>query len=302
MGGQLKLFFHDWTGFRSHGWKGHLLMNSSISLSELCIHQVCIWKQSSFTESIDCFARNGITSTALWKPLVDEVGVKNAKKSLRDSGVSAISMCPLVLLEPQNENDSFLRAKQHLQFLEEAAELEVKSVIVITGGLSPGNRDLKGQRQKVVEELELLIGQAESTGLKLSLEPLHPMVCGTRSVISSLSEANDILDKLKRDDVMGIAVDTYALWWDARLKEEIQRAGSRLLNFHVSDWLHETRDVRLDRGMPGDGQIDNALIRSWMIEAGYNGAVEVEILSELDWWQKPADTVVRKICERISFL
>ena len=277
-------------------------MNSSISLSELCIHQVCIWQQSSFAESIDCFARNGVNSTALWKPLVDEVGVKNAKKYLRDSGVSAISMCPLVLLEPQNENDSFLRAKQHLQFLEEAAELEVNSVIVITGGLSPGNRDLKGQRQKVVEELEQLIGQAESTGLKLSLEPLHPMVCGTRSVISSLSEANDILDKLKRDDIMGIAVDTYALWWDARLKEEIQRAGSRLLNFHVSDWLHETRDVRLDRGMPGDGQIDNALIRSWMIEAGYNGAVEVEILSELDWWQKPADTVVRKICERISFL
>ena len=277
-------------------------MNSSISLSELCIHQVCIWKQSSFEESIDCFARNGVNSTALWKPLVDEVGVKNAKKYLRDSGVSTISMCPLVLLEPQNENDSFLRAKQHLQFLEEAAELEVNSVIVITGGLSPGNRDLKGQRQKVVEELEQLIGQAESTGIKLSLEPLHPMVCGTRSVISSLSEANDILDKLKRDDVMGIAVDTYALWWDARLKEEIQRAGSRLLNFHVSDWLHKTRDVRLDRGMPGDGQIDNALIRSWMIEAGYNGAVEVEILSELDWWQKPADTVVRKICERISFL
>ena len=277
-------------------------MHSSVSLIELCIHQVCVWKQSSFVESLDCFARNGVTSTALWKPLVDDAGVKQAKKNLRDSGVSAISMCPLVLLEPENEHDSVLRAKQHLQFLEDAAELEVKSVIVITGGLSPESRDLNGQRQKVLEELELLIGQAEGTGLKLAIEPLHPMVCGTRSVISSLSEANDILDKLKRDDVMGIAVDTYALWWDARLKEEIQRAGSRLLNFHVSDWLHETRDVRLDRGMPGDGQIDNALIRSWMREAGYKGAVEVEILSALDWWRKPADTVVRKICERISFL
>ena len=277
-------------------------MNSSVSLKELCIHQVCVCKNSNFAESIDCFARNGVTSTALWKPLVDEVGVKNARKFLKDSGVSAISMCPLVLLEPQNENDSFLRAKHHLQFLEEAAELEVNSVIVITGGLSPENRDLNGQRHKILEALEQLIGQAESTGLKLSLEPLHPMVCGSRSVISSLSEANDILDKLKRDDIVGIAVDTYSLWWDAKLKEEIQRAGSRLLNFHVSDWLHETRDIRLDRGMPGDGKIDNALIRSWMREAGYKGAVEVEILSELNWWQKPADTVVRKICERISFL
>ncbi|MDP7025886.1 MAG: sugar phosphate isomerase/epimerase family protein [Candidatus Marinimicrobia bacterium] len=243
-----------------------------------------------------------MTNTALWKPLVDDVGVKHAKKYLRDSGVSAISMCPLVLLEQQNEHDSVLRTKQHLQYLEEAAELEVKSVVVITGGLPPGSRDLNGQRQKVLEELEHLIGQVEGTGLKLAIEPLHPMVCGSRSVISSLSEANDILDKLNRDDVLGIAVDTYALWWDPGLKQEIQRAGSRLTNFHVSDWLHETRDVRLDRGMPGDGQIDNALIRSWMREAGYKGAVEVEILSALDWWQKPADTVVRQICERISFL
>jgi len=277
-------------------------MNSSVSLTELCIHQVCIWQQSSFAESLDCFARNGVTNTALWKPLVDDVGVKHAKKYLRDSGVSAISMCPLVLLEQQNEHDSVLRTKQHLQYLEEAAELEVKSVVVITGGLPPGSRDLNGQRQKVLEELEQLIGQVEGTGLKLAIEPLHPMVCGSRSVISSLSEANDILDKLNRDDVLGIAVDTYALWWDPGLKQEIQRAGSRLTNFHVSDWLHETRDVRLDRGMPGDGQIDNALIRSWMREAGYKGAVEVEILSALDWWQKPADTVVRQICERISFL
>ena len=92
-----------------------------------------------------------MTSTALWKPLVDDAGVKQAKKNLRDSGVSAISMCPLVLLEPQNKNDSVLRAKQHHQFLEEAAELEVKSVVVITGGLSPESRDLAGQRQKVLE-------------------------------------------------------------------------------------------------------------------------------------------------------
>ena len=140
------MFFYHRTGFRSYRWKGHILMNSSVSLKELCIHQVCVCKKSNFAESIDCFARNGVTSTALWKPLVDEVGVKNARKFLKDSGVSAISMCPLVLLEPQNENDSFLRAKHHLQFLEEAAELEVNSVIVITGGLSPENRDLNGQR------------------------------------------------------------------------------------------------------------------------------------------------------------
>ena len=178
----------------------------------------------------------------------------------------------------------------------------METVVVITGGLSPESRDLKSQRQMVLEELEQLIAIAENSGIKISLEPLHPMVCGLRSVFSSLSEANDILDILNRDDVIGIAVDTYALWWEAKLKDEIHRAGNRLLNFHVSDWLLETRDVRLDRGMPGDGQINNALIRSWMKEAGYNGPVEVEILSALDWWLKPTETVVRTICERVDYM
>ena len=277
-------------------------MTAPLARDNLCIHQVCVWKQSSFSESLECFARHGIYRTALWKPLVDDAGLNQAKKQLKDSGVSAVSMCPLVLLDSDKSTSTVSREKQHLRFLEEAAELEVETVVVITGGLPPDNKDIAEQRQKVVDELEQLILIAKKTGLKLALEPLHPMVCGLRSVISNLAEANEILDLLDRDDVLGIAVDTYALWWDFRLKEEILRAGGRLFNFHVSDWLPETRDVRLDRGMPGDGLIDNGLIRSWMEEAGYKGSVEVEILSALDWWLKPADMVVRTICERINFL
>jgi sugar phosphate isomerase/epimerase len=234
--------------------------------------------------------------------MVEDIGVNQAKKILDNSSVSAISMCPLVLLDPDKLLDWASREQEHIRYLEDAAELRVKTAVVITGGLPPKSNDLAGRRQAVLEELARLIPVAEESGLKLALEPLHPMVCGFRSVVSTLGEANDILDALDRDDVMGIAVDSYALWWDPKLKEEILRAGPRICNFHVSDWLPETRDVRVDRGMPGDGLIDNPLIRSWMEQAGYKGPVEVEILSALDWWLKPADTVVKTICERIEFL
>ena len=76
------------------------------------------------------------------------------------------------------------------------------------------------------------------------------------------------------------------------------RAGERILSFHVSDWLPETKDVRLDRGMLGDGLIDNRTIRSWVEEAGYDGLIEVEIFSARDWWQRDPDEVVRTIKER----
>ncbi len=274
-------------------------MTQPLTLDELCIHQVCVWKQSSFASSLDSFARHGVTKTALWRPMVEDVGVKRARQILGDSGVAAISMCPLVLLDPDQPLDRASRERRQDAFLADAAELGVESVVVITGGLPPGSKDLAGRRSAVLEELARLIPVAAESGVKLALEPLHPMVCGFRSVISTLAEANDILDALDRDDVIGIAVDSYALWWDPNLQDEIARAGTRLFNFHVSDWLLETHDVRVDRGMSGDGLIDNALIRSWMAKAGYAGSVEVEILSE-HWWLKQTDTVVSTICDRLD--
>ncbi|MEC7214554.1 MAG: sugar phosphate isomerase/epimerase family protein [SAR324 cluster bacterium] len=274
----------------------------NLTLEELCVHQVCIWEKSSFRESLECMARNGVSKTAIWKPLLVETELKSAKQNLIDSGVKAISMCPLVLLDEDAYPDPNGRLSAHRQFLEIAAELGVESVVVITGGLPSGSRDLKGQRLRVQEELSLLIPLAKAVGVRLALEPLHPMVCGHRSVISTLSEANEILDSLDANETLGIAVDSYALWWDSSLEEQIERSGKRLFNFHVSDWLHETRDVRLDRGMPGDGIIDNRMIRSWMAKAGFQGSVEVEILSEFNWWKQDPEFVLQSIVKSLPNL
>jgi sugar phosphate isomerase/epimerase len=50
--------------------------------------------------------------------------------------------------------------------------------------------------------------------------------------------------------------------------------------------------------MPGDGQIDNRKIRGWIEEGHFNGPIEVEIFSDLDWWKRNPDEVVRTIVER----
>ena len=52
-------------------------------------------------------------------------------------------------------------------------------------------------------------------------------------------------------------------------------------------------DVRLDRGMPGDGLIDLPLIRRWVEAAEYRGPIEVGIFSQRDWRTRDADVVVQ---------
>ena len=134
--------------------------------------------------------------------------------------------------------------------------------------------------------------------MPLAIEPLHPMYAFEPACINTMEQALDICDALDPDRTgsLGVAVDAYHVWWDPKLAEQIARAGqSRLLAWHVCDWLTPTRDLLNDRGMMGDGVIELRKIRKirgWMEAAGYAGFAEVEIFSNLDWWQRPGEEVL----------
>jgi len=270
-------------------------------MDDLNVHQVCVSKQCNFFESLDCFARHGVHRTALWKPMLDEAGLTKARSALRYSGVRAEALCVLVLRDFQSEEDPQLQRVKNIQILEVASELEIASVVVITGGLPNYSKNIQIQKEATLVELEFLLPIAERLGVSLSLEPLHPMVCGMRSLISSLGDAVEILDDFSHPNLK-IALDSYALWWDQKLPDHIQQAGTRVQHLHVSDWLPNTKDIRLDRGMPGDGCIDNRRIRSLLEKEGFQGAVEVEIFSAYDWWLRPADEMIETICDRLKFM
>lgn len=131
--------------------------------------------------------------------------------------------------------------------------------------------------------------------MPLAIEPLHPMQAAERACINTLEHALDVCDALdpQRSGALGVALDIYHVWWDPKLQQQIERAGKqRLLAYHVCDWLTPTRDLLNDRGMMGDGVVELKKIRGWVEQAGYQGFAEVEIFSELDWWQRPGDEVL----------
>jgi len=170
--------------------------------------------------------------------------------------------------------------------------------VFVAGGVDPGDKDVKAARARALEGLAELVPHARALKIKIALEPLHPMICAHRSVLSTVKLANQWCDALKAEDVVGIAVDTYAVWWDPDLEESISRAGKRICAFHVSDWLVDTQDLRLDRGMMGDGVIDIPGIRRMVEKAGYAGYREVEIFSARNWWKREGDEVLSVVKER----
>ncbi len=275
------------------------MSNTRLTIDRLCIHQATLM-QCDFKQSIDCFARNGVTQTAVWKDKLDEVGTLQGTRILRDAGVVSISLCAGGFLTASTKADQQKILDQNRRWLDQAAAIGAHSMVAITGGLAAGETDINSARKRVLDRLGELVPLAREAGVKIALEPLHPMVCGKRSVISTLGEANNMLDTLDKPDVLGIALDSYALWWDSNLQYEIARAAGRIINLHVSDWLKDTSDTRLDRGMMGDGHIDNRSIRGWVETTGFTGPSEVEIFSENVWWRCDPDELVTTIIERAA--
>ena len=266
--------------------------------SRLAIHQVTFLPQWSFRESIEGLARHGVTCTAIWRDKLHEIGVGEAAMILADHGMRVTGLSVGGLATSPDPRAWQAAVDDTRRAIEEASRIGADHVVMLSGGLEAGSKDVSGARQRALEAVERVVPDARESGVKLGLEPLHPMLCERRAVLCTLKQANEWCELLDNDPAVGIVVDTYAVWWDPGLEEEIARAGPRICAFHVNDWLSDTRDLRLDRGMMGDGVIDIPWIRRAIERSGYWGPCEVEIFSERDWWRRDPDEVVRVIKER----
>lgn len=246
-------------------------------------------------------ARRRLKRISVWGDQIEQVGVRAAKRLLRDAGLSPFGYNragPVLAADPGRRRTLFAAAMNEI---DRAAEIGADHVLLFTGGLPEGSKDLNAARRDTVEIFQQLLEHARNAGIALAVEPLHPMLCGDRSCIHTLSHANDICDTLGPG--IGIVVDVYHVWWDERIEADIKRAGAanRILGFHVSDWLVPTKHVLTDRGLMGDGIIDLNGIWKQLLAAGYDGPIEVEIFSE-HWWAQDPDDVLDLALERCRSL
>ena len=266
-----------------------------LALDDLCVHQVCLSGQCDFVSSLSCLVAAGIKRTALWNPMIETFGERQALSIWNDIGLRADSLCAAELFAGPDA----LRA-----MLDRADLFQARTLVLITGGLESARFEggIDQARTYLPSMLAQAVELARPYNVQLALEPLHPMVCGFRSIVSSLGEALDLLDVIDSADDIGLAIDTYALWWEDQLDQKLRNAGGRILNYHVSDWLPDTSDLRLDRGMPGDGQINLLQWRVSLEQAGYRGPVEIEIFSRDRWWKQTPESMLRLVVERLNVM
>jgi sugar phosphate isomerase/epimerase len=201
---------------------------------------------------------------------------------LRDAGMRVPALFRGGFFTAHGAADRQKAIDENRRCITEASEIGAGMVVLVVGA-TPG-MPLAEARRQVAGAIATILPDAQAANMKLAIEPLHPMYAADRSCINRVSEAREICQKL-RHPLLGIAIDTYHVWWDPNLAEEIALAGAQdtLFGFHVSDWRVDTRHQLNDRGLMGEGCIDIRQIRTWVEKAGFNGFIEVEIFSDQYW-------------------
>ncbi|HXL17763.1 MAG TPA: sugar phosphate isomerase/epimerase family protein, partial [Streptosporangiaceae bacterium] len=179
------------------------------------------------------------------------------------------------------------------------AELQADTLILASGGLVPCSRDLALARRMIGDAIAELVPVAQAAGVRLGIEPLHPMFCADRCAITRLGEALDLAMRFPADAI-GVVVDTYHVWWDSQLAADIARAAGRIAGYQLCDWARPL-EFLLGRGHLGDGCIDFRLITELVLAAGYTGYAEVEILNA-EIWDAPADETALQVRSRFADL
>jgi len=253
--------------------------------------QTC--RRLDLDQIIEVAATAGLLSIGVWRRLFDTVGVEAAAARITDAGLTVSTLCRGGFLSARDPDERAAGLADNRRAIDEAATLGTRELVMVVGGLPAADRDLKAARGRVIDGIAELVPYALDAGVRLALEPLHPMYCADRAVLSTLGQALDWAAPYPAEAV-GVTVDTFHIYWDPDVEASIARAGrvGRIASYQVCDFnLPIAPDALESRGMMGDGVINFAELTHAVAATGYGREVEVEIFNAEIWARDGADVV-----------
>ena len=271
-----------------------------IGLSRLSLNQATV-KRLPLGQALGLCQRHDIPAVGLWRDRVAELGVAESAAAVRRSGRHVSTLCRGGFFTHADPDGRRAAVADNLAAIEEAAALEADALVLVSGGLVPGTRDLGLARRMIADGIGAIVPRAAVLGVRLGIEPLHPMFCADRCVLVSLGDAVDLAEQFPARTV-GVVVDTYNVWWDSRVAADIARASGRIVGYQLGDWLTPLpADALLGRGQLGDGSVDFRRLTGQVLAAGYDGYAEVEIFNQ-EVWDTPAEQVAATVKTRFAQL
>jgi sugar phosphate isomerase/epimerase len=255
-------------------------------------------RAAPFHTLLQAAVQHGFGGVGLWRDSYQGLDVTDAARQVAEAGLRVTSVCRGGMFPQATAAGRAERYDDNRRAVDEAHALNADCLVLVCGGAV--DKDLTAARQQIEDGIRELLPYAAAARVPLAIEPMHPMMAADRSAITSLTEANDLVQRMGSPWV-GVTADSYHLWWDVTLSEQLHRAGRTLFSVQVADWILPIHGQLSSRGMPGEGCIDLAGYVALARSAGYQGLIEVEVLSDR-WWAAPVPEAARTAAAGLAAL
>lgn len=264
------------------------------SLKRLCMHTITT-KPWDIHTAISKYSEAGIGGISVWRDTIEGKDIEAVAREIKDAGLTAVSLVRGGFYTSKDPAERQKSIDDNLRAIDECAAVGAPMVVLVCGA-TPGQSTTEDLYQ-IKTGIEATLDHATACGVKLAIEPLHPMYCDTRSSVPTLKAANDLCDAIGSNNV-GVALDVFHVWWDPELETEIARCGRNgdLLAYHICDWKEDMEHMLFDRGLMGEGVIDLKGLSHRVDDAGFHGFYEVEVFSN-KYWAADQDAYLKQIIE-----
>lgn len=258
---------------------------------ELSLNQATT-RPYSLEETAEQAAEAGIRWIGLWTDPVAELGIPATRKTLENTGLAVSSLCRVGFVADKRDSALAAALDEARRAIDTAHDLGALQLTFIAGGLPEWDRSIRTAEERVAEALAEIAPYAENAGVRLALEPLHPLFVTGRSVVTTIAQALRVIQDLPVEAV-GILVDAYAVFWDPELRTSLHEAAARIAGYQINDFalplpMPEHMNGRL---IPGDGELDLVELTREVLGAGYDGPIEVEVFND-ELWSRPLKEII----------
>jgi len=253
----------------------------------ISIHQMCFAKMSLPDYVRQCQtlgARQiGLISPALLTPN----GLSEARSALSGTGLKVQTIAHVFKAGHLSaDRNTWQESRESLtRLIDIAAELNAKSIYMLTGG--HGGLSWENAADCFSAAIAPSVDQAKAAGVELAIE-------NASALYAELHIAHSLADTITLAEMAGIGVciELFFCWAEAGLPALFARAMPRCQLVQLSDYIYGDRSLPA-RAVPGDGSIPLEYIVSLLLDAGYNGAFDLELLGPRIDAEGPANAVAR---------
>jgi len=181
-------------------------------------------------------------------------------------------MHPFLIGHHLDTGDEHIRtARLRLNTLIDAAErLGAKSIYTVAGG--HGALSWEDAAERFCDAIAPCLVRAREAGVAMLIEN-SPAIYADVHIAHTLRDAITLAEMAG----MGVVFELFGCWTEADLRGSIKRAIPRCGLVQVSDYVYGDRALPA-RAVPGDGAIQLRTLLEWILDAGYTGIFDLELL------------------------